>query len=247
MGGVADVDEDCAADEIPDRMRYFGGENIHEVAAVVVLVPVGRSDGAVGEAADRVAAAEEVAFIERRIFFPVADGADHADFSADGPDEHLVEDGVIVHALEFETVVVVGSAEEFGGDGAEEVHHVSRGRVERIVARIPFQTQMEASDIASAFFLLEDFRHVFAHTVDSDVFKGVSAADGGEVVENAFGERGCHADPLFFPVVVFHVPQIFLASCNSLSPLVFKIVNLSVSFINLHCVVKSITPANPDI
>lgn len=69
MGGVADVDEDCAADEIPDRMRYFGGEDIHEVAAVVVLVPVGRSDGAVGEAADRVAAAEEVAFIERRIFF----------------------------------------------------------------------------------------------------------------------------------------------------------------------------------
>ena len=40
------------------------------------------------------------------------------------------------------------------------------------------------------------------------MFKGVSAADGGEVVENAFGERGCHADPLFFPVVVFHVPQI---------------------------------------
>ena len=111
MGCVSDIHKDGAADEFPDGMRDFGSQEVHEIASVIILVPVFGTDGAVGESADGVTAAEEVAFIDRGIFLPVADHADHADFCADRPDEHLIEERVVIDSFEFHPVIIFASDE----------------------------------------------------------------------------------------------------------------------------------------
>lgn len=83
VGRIADIDKYRAADEVPDRVRDFRREEVHEIASVIILVLIHRTDRAIGEAADRVAASEEVTFVNRRIFLPVSDGTDHADFRSE--------------------------------------------------------------------------------------------------------------------------------------------------------------------